>query len=285
MTIAAATFVFVVAMAWVARAGLVARQQRRVRRRLAVRAGAPAVPVEVRRWWDRAALPWPVESAWRWWLRMVCAALALAAVVPALGLVSITLAVGAPALVLGLRRHRLDDRLVVLMPELLESVASSCRSGATVLDGLREAARPATAMAAEVAPVLHGVGAGLPLVEALDQWSRAHRLPAVRLAGTSLATAAGAGGPAAQVLDRVAAGMRAEVAVAAEAAALASQARLSGWVIALAPLAFAALGGAADGRTAAFLLRSPAGALCLAGGLALDGLGAAWMQRITADPW
>jgi tight adherence protein B len=64
--------------------------------------------------------------------------------------------------------------------------------------------------------------------------------------------------------------------------AQAAQARLSGLVIALAPLAFGALAAGTDRRTAHFLLHSPFGSGCLAAGLALDGLAAWWMHRITA---
>nr|MDQ6927830.1 hypothetical protein [Actinomycetota bacterium] len=67
---------------------------------------------------------------------------------------------------------------------------------------------------------------------------------------------------------------------AAEARALASQARMSALVIGLAPLAFGVFAASTDPRTSQFLLHTSAGLILLAGGLTLDGLGWLWMQRL-----
>jgi len=74
--------------------------------------------------------------------------------------------------------------------------------------------------------------------------------------------------------------LRGRLAVAAEVRALSSQARLSGLVIALAPLVFSALATATDARTADFLFRRPIGLACLVAGLGLDACAAAWMVRV-----
>jgi Flp pilus assembly protein TadB len=52
-------------------------------------------------------------------------------------------------------------------------------------------------------------------------------------------------------------------------------------VLSIAPAAFAVVLGLTDGAAARFLLRTPAGWLCLAVGLGLDAGGAWWMARLT----
>jgi tight adherence protein B len=74
--------------------------------------------------------------------------------------------------------------------------------------------------------------------------------------------------------------LRGRLAVAAEVRALSSQARLSGLVIALAPLVFSGLAAATDARTAEFLFRTPLGLGCLVLGIGLDAVAAAWMVRL-----
>jgi Flp pilus assembly protein TadB len=130
--------------------------------------------------------------------------------------------------------------------------------------------------------VVRATAGGVPFVVALDAWPSRCPTAGVRLAVAALALSAESGGAAARAVDGVAATLRANLAVAGEVRAQAAQARLSGLVIALAPLGFGALAAGTDARTAHFLLRSTLGSLCLAGGLALDGLAAWWMHRITS---
>lgn len=79
----------------------------------------------------------------------------------------------------------------------------------------------------------------------------------------------------------MAATLRSRLGVVREVRALSSQARFSGVVITLAPLAFSALAAATDERTAGFLLRTPLGLFCLGAGLALDAVAALWMMRLS----
>jgi tight adherence protein B len=82
----------------------------------------------------------------------------------------------------------------------------------------------------------------------------------------------------------VAATLRERLDLADERRSLASQARLSALVLAVAPVGFAVLLGAVDGSTADFLLGTPPGWLCLGLGLALDAGGAWWMAQLTRGP-
>ena len=118
-------------------------------------------------------------------------------------------------------------------------------------------------------------------MEVLDDWSARYDDPATRLAATSLVLATVVGSTPARAVDGVAATVRERLDLAAERRALATQARTSALVLAVAPLAFAALLVAGDTAAAGFLLGQPAGWLCLAAGPALDVTGAFWMARLT----
>jgi len=182
---------------------------------------------------------------------------------------------------LGCRRDRELERD---LPGLLEAVARSLRTGATLPLALEEAAGGRSAAADELRAALAEVDAGRPLAEALAGWAQRRPLPAVRLASAALVVALGVGGAPARAVDGVAATLRERVEVDREVRALATQARTSAAVIVLAPLAFALLGALGDDRAAAFLFTTAPGLACQVSGLALDGLGAWWMARLTRSP-
>jgi Flp pilus assembly protein TadB len=52
-------------------------------------------------------------------------------------------------------------------------------------------------------------------------------------------------------------------------------------VIVVAPVVFAVVAALADPAVLQFLVASPAGIACLAGGIALDATGAVWMRQVT----
>jgi len=90
-----------------------------------------------------------------------------------------------------------------------------------------------------------------------------------------------AGGEPADLLAGVADSLRDDQAVAAEARALATQARASAAVVALAPLAFAVL--TAPFRSGGLIGSGAVGWLAVAG-LSLDAVGLWWMWRLTGGP-
>ena len=103
----------------------------------------------------------------------------------------------------------------------------------------------------------------------------------MRLAVAALALSADAGGVSARAVDGVAMTLRQRQTVRAEARALATQARLSAVVMALAPIAFGLVAMAADSRSMRFLFGTPAGLGIFGLGLLLDLCGFAWMSRLT----
>lgn len=259
----------------------------RVRRRLALGQPGPrlAVPVpgRVRVALAAADVSPPAEVIVLSWCGclLVGGAVSSTAGGPVLAAVVAVASAAAPVVLLRLAAERGARRHEAGVPVALEAVARALRSGAPLEQAVREAAAACgDGVGDELARVASAAARGVPLADAVDGWARRRPLPAVRLAASALAVAAEAGGRAARAIDGTAATVRSALEVAAETRALAAQARYSALVIAAAPLVFGALGSAADGRQAAFLLRSPLGQLCLVVALALDAVAVWWMHRL-----
>ena len=229
-----------------------------------------------------ADVAWPVATVVTFGLGGVAAvgAAGLAVGGPVPAVLGVLVAGGAPLAVLSTLDGRRDARLEGELPALLEAVARSLRSGASIPVALREAATASTLAAEDLAAVLADADGGRPLAEALDRWATRRPRPGIRLVVGALRVAMTSGGTPARAVDGVAATLRERAEVDREVRALATQARVSAVVITGAPLAFAALGVLGDERTATFLLRTPSGSACLVAGVALDGVGAWWMARI-----
>jgi tight adherence protein B len=222
-------------------------------------------------------------AAWSAWLggMAVGPLLALAAAGPGLAaVVGGACAVG-PALVVRARRGRAGDRLEQALPAALEAVARSLRTGASLRQAVAEAAVATPGrLGAELARAAGEAELGGSLVNALEALARRQGGSGVGLAVAALCLGAETGGAQARAVDGVAATLRERLGVGAELRALSAQARISALVIGLAPLGFGAFAAAADPRTSGFLLHTGPGLALLAVGLALDGLGWLWMQRL-----
>ena len=224
-----------------------------------------------------------VERLWRAWSAAVLVAPVGALVLAGPGLAALVAAVviSAPPVAWRTNRGRRVARLEASLPFALEAVARSLRSGAALPGAIAEAAAavsgPLRVDLTGVARAAEAVG----VVAALERWGRERAIPGIRLAVAALCLGAETGGARAQAIDGVATTLRQRLAVAAEARALASQARASAAVIALAPIAFCGLASSTDARVGAFLFRSGAGVAVLTAGLVLDALGAVWMARLT----
>lgn len=228
-----------------------------------------------------------------------------------LGVVGVLAVVTAAVVAVRTAPARRSARYERELPELLEQVARHLRAGGSLAQAVASASPPSTPSGladewAEVVALVPAVGAAAALARwggdgssgdgsrgdgALATARRPGPRPgpgaavrtSTRLAAAALAMAADTGGSPARAVDGVAATLRSRLAIADEVRALASQARASSVVIAVAPLGFAALAGATDDRTAAFF-RSPAGAVVGGVGLTLDAVGAWWMSRLCRPP-
>ncbi len=266
----------------------------RVGRRLPL----PSAPAWLEGALDDAAVDIPCPTVWLGWLAAVVALPALAGVVSgAAAALLVLLAVGGlPVLVLRSRRGRAGSRIEMELPLVLESIARSLRSGASVRQAIGEAARPVNGggrrspetrggrrggrLRGELATVSDQAGHGAGLVEALEGLAGRRPSPGVRLAVAALCLGVDTGGAQARAVDGVAATLRERLAVEAEVRALSSQARMSALVIGVAPLGFGAFAAATDPRTSEFLLHTPGGLVLVAVGLILDSVGWLWMQRL-----
>jgi tight adherence protein B len=249
---------------------------RRVRARVADTANAQRAD-------DATAVRWPTPvppaamvaggAGFAW------AALSLGPVTLALGVLGLAVA---PLLIGRHRRARALVKRRRQLPQALERLAGAIRSGSSLPAALEEAGRATSdPLGPELAALSLGASRGQPMAAMLDGWTSEHDDPGTRLAATALVLATVVGVAPARAVDGVAATLRERLEVSAERRALASQARTSAVVLSAAPLLFALLLGMSDGAAARFLLHSRAGWVCLAGGLALDSLGAWWMARLT----
>ncbi len=189
-------------------------------------------------------------------------------------------AIGPPVVLRTLRCR--NERLVLdALPDFLERVARSLRAGVATVTAMEEAGPADGPLAADLGEVLGDVAAGRSLSAALDGWRERCGLPEINLATAALSIGAAAGGRRASAVDGVAATLRENEAARREVAALATQGRLSGLLIAVLPLGFLALSAMIDGATVDVLYRTPLGLICLAAGLGLNAVAFVWMHRIT----
>ena len=168
------------------------------------------------------------------------------------------------------------------LPTALDVVAGAVRSGGSLLAALDDASRAVgPPLADDLVDVVRGA-AVVGLDRSLKAWTARRPSDGVKLVAAALSLGATTGGGLAGALDGLAASLRSRSAAVAEARALSAQARLSAVVIGVAPVAFCGFTAATDHTTAAFLFGTPAGRLCLVGGVLLDGAGWLWMSRVTA---
>jgi tight adherence protein B len=232
---------------------------------------------------DRAGPSSPATLFWTW---VAAAAVAIAVALhvggPGLAaLVVLALLVG-PFVLLSALRTRRAAKADAALPEVLEGIARSLRSGASLRLAFAEVATAGGPLAGDLRRIATAADNGAELRGAIEGWGRARHASGVQLAVSALCLGIEAGGPQARAVDGVATTLRQRLGVAAEARALGAQARMSALVIALSPIAFCALASASDARTGRFLLHSGTGQLLLAAGVTLDAVGALWMTRLTA---
>ncbi|MFM7061142.1 MAG: type II secretion system F family protein [Actinomycetes bacterium] len=222
----------------------------------------------------------PVARVLSWWMILAGPALVLGRLAGPVG--TVLAVVGVVALgpvAIRVARARADRARRDAVPEFVHGIARALRAGATPAAALGSGPVP-EALEGEIAALRSRVAHGVPLADALATWAAERSDPATRTAAGALAVVHLEGGAAAGPLEGLAAALAARGSVADEAAALATQARLSALIIVCAPVVFVALGGIAAPEQLAALTGSWGGRWCLLAGLGLDALGAWWMHRI-----
>ena len=183
-----------------------------------------------------------------------------------------------------LRRRSERREVGAGLPILLDELARSLRAGLSLRTGLTGAIHLGPgALRRDMDQMVTRLDRGAPLSDALEVWAdERHDVAGVRLAVAAITLAAQSGGQMAQALDGVADTLRSEVALASEVRSLAAQAEASAGLIAVLPLVFGLVAGAADPQMLRFLIGTSLGAACLVVGVMLDIVGFAWMRRITS---
>ncbi|MGH3487444.1 MAG: type II secretion system F family protein [Actinopolymorphaceae bacterium] len=191
--------------------------------------------------------------------------------------VRIVVRVGTWARKVGSERRDVEERRA-LVREACDVIATELRAGRPAIAALEAAAGVFPALTPAVA--VSRMGGDVPAA------LRSIRLPgaegSTRIA-TAWAVAAGSGAGLADVLDQVAAGLRADEALRDEVAAQLAGPRASARMLAALPLLGIALGFGAGANPLGFLAGSPYGVACLVLGVALAVTGVCWVDRLARN--
>lgn len=172
--------------------------------------------------------------------------------------------------------------LVAELPDALDGVARSLRSGAPFAQALDEAAASqAGLLGDELGQLRIAMMRGASVAAVVGGWIERWPDPAVRVAGAALAIAATHQEGAAQSLEGVAQTLRDRTAMIDEVASHASQAKASLHALVFLPGAFLALDGLGGQRTVRFLVTDPIGQRCLVLGVVLNIIGWLWITALT----
>lgn len=177
----------------------------------------------------------------------------------------------------GNRAARIEKQL----PAALALQASALRAGQSVSRSLRIVASGSKApLSEELARMLNHVDLGVPLEEALEQL--AVRTPSgdLDLWINSMLIHRQTGGNLANVIDAMAGRVTQRIRLRGEIKALTAQGRLSGLVVAGAPLGFFALMSVGSREQMEVLYTTPVGWILLISGLTLNGLGLLWIKVV-----
>jgi tight adherence protein B len=176
------------------------------------------------------------------------------------------------------RRRRGDVERQV--PEVLALQVSALRAGHSVAGSFGAvAAEAGPPLGPELARCSAALRLGAPLDEALQAFGRRCG-PAAGPWVAALLAGSATGGDLTRALESLASRARARAQLRAEVRALTAQGRLSGTVVALAPVGFLAVMGLASRDHAAALYGSTAGRTVLLAGTVLDVAGLLWIRRI-----
>lgn len=232
-----------------------------------------------------AGLSQPGVDRRPWLLLVVLAATVGAVTSPVAPLTLLAAVAVAPRLLAPVARRRQLRRRDEQLAPWLERIASGLRAGLSLPTALAATIPVSPApLRSELLELEATMRAGDGLADGLARWAASPgATPAVALVAGALDLGIQAGGEVARALDRVAATLRDRMEAQAEVRALATQARASAIVLAVAPLGFCALLATVEPAVPRILLTTPLGWACLAGGLGLEAAGAAWMARIVTE--
>jgi tight adherence protein B len=175
------------------------------------------------------------------------------------------------------RRAELDDQLA----DAVASMAAGLRAGLSLSQAIGFAGdegRPPLSTALRA--IVDRTSLGMRLTDALDEWCAADGGADVRLVRSVLRLHRRSGGDLPAVLDRLAATLRDRRSAAREVRSLTAQARLSGAILGLLPLAFFAFLALTSRRDLDAALATSTGRSAIIVGLAMQAAAFAWIRRL-----
>lgn len=213
------------------------------------------------------------------------AAATSAAVLFGLGLPAV-LAAGAaaaalPWLWLSRRRGRRLRRLEQQLPLALDFMGRALRAGHTLPTAIKMVSEEMSdPMAREFRQVFDETNFGMPQSEALLRLAQRVPLEDVRFFAVAVMIQRESGGNLAELLDSLAAIVRARLKLLGQVRALSAEGRMSGWILGLLPFVTAALMNLLHPELMSTLWTDPLGLQLVAGALALMAFGGLWMRRV-----
>jgi len=179
----------------------------------------------------------------------------------------------------GVRSGRLEKQL----PEALALQAAALRAGNSLTQSLRLVGadlKAKSGLADELARTLAEVDLGASLDQALIHLSGRSGSVDVELWVTAMLVHRVTGGNLASIIDSLSGRIRDRLNLKGEIKAMTAQGRMSGLVVALAPIAFLLILSATSRRQMEMLYKTPAGWALLALGMTMDALGFLWIRWI-----
>jgi tight adherence protein B len=197
------------------------------------------------------------------------------------GIVVATTLIVVPLVLAARWSGRRTRQLVSALPDAVEMVGRSLRSGASFTQALHEVAAEAPRVfATEIQQVLDGIEMGQPGWQALRAWADEVGRPEVRIVASALALASENEAGSSRALEGVSQSLRDRSALAAEIRSHTAQAAVSMQALVLLPLGFLSIESLGDQRTIRYLTSERLGQLCLVIGVVLNIVGWAWMKSI-----
>ena len=177
------------------------------------------------------------------------------------------------------RLQRFDEQL----PELLQALAGALRAGAGLQSALRHiVAQSAPPLSQEFGLMLRQQRMGMSFEQALADLYRRMPFEGLGLVVSALTIAAQSGGNLAEILESIAATLRARLRLLGRIQALTSQGRLQAWIMAALPLVLAVAFHFLDPDTMRALWETPAGWSIVAAIVVMEGVGIMFIRKIVA---
>jgi tight adherence protein B len=175
-------------------------------------------------------------------------------------------------------RHR---RFEELFPEALDIIARSLRAGHAFTTGLAIAAEQVPdPVASELKKLYDSQNYGRPFEEAILEFARRAPILDARFFATAVLTQRETGGNLSEILDNLTSVIRDRFRVKRQVRVLTAQGRFSGWVLAAAPPALAAMIFLVNPEHMLAMFRDPIGIRLLIGATVLQAFGTLLIKRI-----